>query len=56
MDELPAALERLHKFSQSLNDEDVVDEDSRLTGADLRVVIEHCIVFPGDGSQFGPTD
>lgn len=40
MDKMATAIERLHQFSQSWNDDDVVDEASCLTGADLRMVLE----------------
>lgn len=56
MDDLPAALERLHKFSQSWNDDDVVDEESGLTGADLRMVVDRGIDFPLHDSVAGTTD
>lgn len=38
---LQAAIERLHAFSQSWNDDDLVDEAGHLTGKDLRLVVEH---------------
>ena len=56
MDDLPAALERLHKFSQSWNDDDVVDEESGLTGADLRMVVDRGIVFPRNDRKAETTD
>ncbi|WP_179187214.1 hypothetical protein [Sphingomonas sp. TZW2008] len=40
-EELQTAIDRLHAFSQSWNDDDVVDEVGHLTGKDLRLVVEH---------------
>jgi hypothetical protein len=39
--DLAAAITRLRKFSETWNDDDVVDEESGLTGADIRLVVEH---------------
>ncbi len=36
--ELQSALVRLREFSLSWNDEDVVDENTPLTGADLKLI------------------
>ncbi len=40
-EELQTAIDRLQAFSQSWNDDDVVDEVGHLTGKDLRLVVEH---------------
>lgn len=45
MDKMAIAIERLHQFSQSWNDDDVVDEASGLTGADLRLVVERSVTL-----------
>lgn len=37
---LGAALDRLHAFAAGLSPADVVDQDSKLTGADLHVILD----------------
>jgi len=40
------SIERLRQFSQLWNDEDVVDKASGLTGAEIRLVVEHSFALP----------
>lgn len=47
--DLQLALQRLKRFARSWNDDDVIDEDSMLTGADLRALIENM-----EGATAGP--
>lgn len=39
-----AAIEKLRQFSMSWNDDDLVDEDSGLTGADLKQLVDRLAV------------
>jgi len=41
MTDLHTAIERLNRFAQTFNDEDEVDEESGLTGADLKEIVRH---------------
>lgn len=49
--DLHDSMERLRQFSQSWNDDDVIDEASGLTGADVKLVVhllgEEDVVPPG---------
>ena len=50
-----ATIERLRQFSETWNDDDVVHEESGLTGADLRLVVEH-LLQSMSGPAPGTTD
>jgi hypothetical protein len=53
--ELTAAIERVRQFSQTWKADDVVDQESGLTGADLQMVVDHLLLLTGDIAT-GTTD